>query len=285
MIIKKKHIFKKKHGQNFLNDINILKSILTKIDLDNKNIVEIGAGKGLFTRLIAQKAKKVLTYEIDKSLKYFLKFDLYPNIFVIYDDVLKRNFNKDFYEYFNKEDIEMIGNLPYHITIPLIFKILFLDQVKTFTFLIQKEMGLRILSREKKRNNNSFLSIFLQSLTCIQKIKNFKNTMFFPKPKVDGIMLKFDKLILSKKDKLFIQNEFFLFIKASFKQKRKKLINNLSNFFDLPKKKILFFFEKYQIPFDIRAEQINVIEFKKISLLFFNFFEKKSLLINKFLKK
>ncbi|KAB8122072.1 16S rRNA (adenine(1518)-N(6)/adenine(1519)-N(6))-dimethyltransferase RsmA ['Cynodon dactylon' phytoplasma] len=264
-----KHLFKKKYGQNFLTDINLLKSILQKEDVENKNVVEVGTGKGIFTRLIAQKAKKVLTYEIDNSLKPFLDFSNYDNIFIIYDDILKRDLIKDFHQYFGKENVYMVGNLPYHITSSLIFKILFLDQVPQFTFLMQKEMGLRILSEGHK---NSFLSIFLQSLTKIIKIKYIKNTMFFPKPKVDGIILKFKKFSLDEKEKLFIKNEFFLFTKASFYQKRKKLINNISNYFSLPKNKVFLFFQKYQISIDIRAEQMNVAEFKKISFLFFNFF-------------
>ncbi|WP_153368985.1 16S rRNA (adenine(1518)-N(6)/adenine(1519)-N(6))-dimethyltransferase RsmA [Candidatus Phytoplasma sacchari] len=269
----KKHIFKKKYGQNFLNDKNLLKLILQKSDFQNKNVVEIGSGKGVLTRLISKKAKKVLTYEIDKSLKPFLEFDNYKNIFVIYDDVLKRDFVLDFNKYFSKEDLVMIGNLPYNITSPLIFKILFLDRVKSFIFLIQKEMGLRILSREKKKCN-CFLSVFLQSLTNITKIRVVKNTSFFPKPKVDGIVLKFDKLLLSEKEKLFIKNEFFLFLKASFCYKRKKLINNLSINFSISKEKILFFLKKYQIPLNIRAEQIDILRFKEISSFFYNFFHK-----------
>ncbi|KXT29398.1 ribosomal RNA adenine dimethylase family protein [Candidatus Phytoplasma oryzae] len=276
--MKSKHLFKKKYGQNFLNNMNLLKIILKEANLKNKNVVEIGAGKGIFTRLIAKEAKKVLTYEIDTSLKIFLEFNNYNNIHIIYDDVLKRNLEKDFYYFFAEEDLNIIGNLPYHIFSSLIFKILFLEKVKTFTFLIQKELGLRILSQEKKGKFSSFLSIFLQSLTKITKIRNVKNTMFFPKPKVDGIVLKFEKLLLKDEEKEFIKKEFYVFLKASFKQKRKQMINNLSCFFSLSKSQIFLFFKKYQIPFNIRAEQISILKFKEISALFFNFFNKQIIL-------
>jgi 16S rRNA (adenine1518-N6/adenine1519-N6)-dimethyltransferase len=268
--MKNKHIFKKKYGQNFISDINFLKIILSKSELEKKNVVEIGTGKGIFTRLIAQKAKKVLTYEIDKSLEKFLDFKNFHNIDIIYDDILKRNLEQDIKHFFQQENVVLVGNLPYYITSPLLFKILFLDQIKTFLLLIQKEVGLRILSQETKKYN--FLSVIIQSLTRVNKIKYVKNTIFFPKPKVDGIFIRFDRIFLEEKEKKFIKNQFYFFVKLSFRQKRKNLINNLSLGFNLPKEKIIIFFEKYKIPLNIRAEQINITQFKKISLLFFNFF-------------
>ncbi|MDC9031800.1 16S rRNA (adenine(1518)-N(6)/adenine(1519)-N(6))-dimethyltransferase RsmA [Columbia Basin potato purple top phytoplasma] len=268
---KNKHIFKKKYGQNFLNDINLLKMIVKAADIENKNVVEIGPGKGVLTRLILNKAKKILAYEIDQDLKFFLNFENNPKINIIYDNFLSRNLEADFEKYFPKEEIVLIGNLPYYITTPLLFKILFLPQIKTFTIMIQKEVGLRILSNEKNKNYNA-LSVFIKSLTRVTKIKIIKKNMFFPQPKVDGIVLKFDKFELDEKDKIFLEKMFYPFIKAAFKQKRKFLINNLSQNFHICKKEISMFFQKNNISLNIRAEEIDIDKFKEITSLFFYFF-------------
>ncbi|WP_341266844.1 16S rRNA (adenine(1518)-N(6)/adenine(1519)-N(6))-dimethyltransferase RsmA [Candidatus Phytoplasma fraxini] len=269
-----KHLFKKKYGQNFLSDVNLLKMIIQKADLDNKNVVEIGPGQGSLTRLILEKAKKVLAYEIDPDLKKFLNFEDNNKIDIIYDDFLLRPLEEDFKQYFQKEDIILIGNLPFYITSPLLFKILFLSQIKNLIIMVQKEVGLRLLSCHNQKNYNA-LSVMLQSLFHITKIKVIKKNMFFPQPKVDGIILKFDQLLLSDFEKEFIKNDFSYFVKIAFKQKRKKLLNNLSQNFNICKSQILIFFQQNNISPHIRAEEIDVAYFKEITYLFFNFFSLK----------
>ncbi|WP_323847759.1 MAG: 16S rRNA (adenine(1518)-N(6)/adenine(1519)-N(6))-dimethyltransferase RsmA [Phytoplasma sp.] len=268
---KTKHLFKKKYGQNFLSDVNLLKMIIKKTNLENKNVIEIGPGKGILTRLILNKAKKVLAYEIDSDLKKFLNFENENKIDIIYDDVLLRNLEEDLQKYFQKEEIVLIGNLPFYITTPLLFKILFLSQIKNLIIMVQKEVGLRILSNKNKKNYNA-LSVILQSLFQITKIKVIKKNMFFPQPKVDGIILKFDKLLLNDFEREFIKNDFYNFVKIAFKQKRKNLLNNLSQNFNICKSKILDFFQKHNISPNIRAEEIDIVNFKEITFLFLNFF-------------
>ncbi|MFR0368023.1 16S rRNA (adenine(1518)-N(6)/adenine(1519)-N(6))-dimethyltransferase RsmA [Candidatus Phytoplasma palmae] len=271
MIIKKKHTIKKKYGQHFLKDINLLKMIVNSSNLENENVVEVGPGKGALTQFILPKAKKFLAYEIDSSFEEFLKFNLYSNFNIIYDDFLNRDLKKDFYKYFKKEKIILIGNLPYYIATPLLMKVLFLPQVKLFTVMLQKEIALRIMSKEKLKSYN-FLSVIFQSFTKIQKVKFVKRTMFFPVPKVDSIVLKFEKKTFSKERQYFLENKFLKFVKASFLQKRKTLINNLNNYFNISKIKLLDFFDKYQISYNIRAEEIDFKTFQIISESFFLFF-------------
>lgn len=266
-----KHIFKKKYGQHFLYDLNLLKLIINQADLNHQNVIEVGPGKGILTRLLLPKAKKVLLYEIDTSLKPFLFFDTDTSLDIIYDDFLKRDLKTDLQKYFSQEDVVLIGNLPYYITTPLLFKILFLPQIKTFTIMIQKEIGLRLLASSQQKNYNA-LSVMIQSLTNIRKIKIVKKKMFYPCPKVDGIVLKFDKKKLLDEERYFIENNFFAFVKISFQQKRKSLLNNLHDFFKIEKSQLLQFFYKCQIPNNIRAEEIDLIRFRQIAYCFFDFF-------------
>ncbi|MDV3167104.1 MAG: 16S rRNA (adenine(1518)-N(6)/adenine(1519)-N(6))-dimethyltransferase RsmA [Vigna little leaf phytoplasma] len=268
-----KHIFKKKYGQHFLYDLNLLKLIITQANLDNQNVIEIGPGKGTLTRLMLNKAKKILLYEIDSSLKPFLIFDKKIPINIIYDDFLNRNLEDDLQKFFQKEDVVLIGNLPYYITTPLLFKIIFLNQIKNFTIMIQKEIGLRLLALPKNKNYNA-LSVLIQTLTKINKIKIVKKTMFYPQPKVDGIILRFEKKSFQIEELNFIKKEFYIFVKAAFAHKRKNLFNNLNSFFKIPKNKLLVFFQINHIHPNIRGEEISVSQFLNITSLFFDFVNK-----------
>ncbi|WP_334347425.1 16S rRNA (adenine(1518)-N(6)/adenine(1519)-N(6))-dimethyltransferase RsmA [Candidatus Phytoplasma prunorum] len=260
---------KKKYGQNFLSDINLLKKIVNEANLKNKNVVEIGPGKGALTQFIILQSKKFLAYEIDEKLKPFLIFEKNDNFKIIYDDFLKRNLKEDFFNYFGEEKITLIGNLPYYITTPLIFKFLEEKQINSFTIMLQKEVGLRLLAKPNTKNYNA-LSVIIQFLTKIKNILEVNKNMFKPKPKVDSIVLKFDKKN-QKNLTINFKNNFFIFVKISFRQKRKTLINNLEKGYKISKKKIIIFFDTHNIKYCIRAEQLSVEFFQEISYFWFIF--------------
>ncbi|MDO8064203.1 ribosomal RNA small subunit methyltransferase A [Candidatus Phytoplasma bonamiae] len=140
MIKNEKHIFKKQYGQNFLNNFKILNLIVESADVFNKNVVEIGPGKGALTKLLVLRAKKILAYEIDFTLKNFLLFPEYHNIHIIYDNFLKRDLEKDFKQYFDieQEEVVLVGNLPYHIVSAVLFRIFSISRIKSFTIMLQK---------------------------------------------------------------------------------------------------------------------------------------------------
>ncbi|MDO8057138.1 16S rRNA (adenine(1518)-N(6)/adenine(1519)-N(6))-dimethyltransferase RsmA [Candidatus Phytoplasma gossypii] len=275
MIKDEQHVFKKKYGQNFLNNSKILNLIVESADIFNKNIVEIGPGKGALTKLLVLKAKKILAYEIDFTLKKFLFFPEYCNIHIIYDNFLKRDIEKDFKQYFGsaQQEVVLVGNLPYHIVSAVLFKIFTISQIKSFTIMLQKELAWRILSGPFVKNYNS-LSVICQSLAIIDVIKMVKKTNFYPQPKVDGMVLKFTKKQFSLREENFLYNVFFKFLKIAFKQKRKQLINNFQDYLNISKSEIISFFVKYRIPLNIRAEEINILELQKIAKLFWSYFQR-----------
>lgn len=120
----KNHNFKfnKAYGQNFIFDTNFLQSIVDKIDIKDKTVLEIGPGAGTLTSIIASSAKKVVAYEIDNNLKPILAENLadYNNVEVVFQDIMKANINE--IEEKLGEDYVMVANLPYYITTPIIFK-------------------------------------------------------------------------------------------------------------------------------------------------------------------
>lgn len=248
---------KKKFGQNFISDLNLINKIVNGAKIEGKNVVEVGPGRGALTKVISQTAHKVIAYEIDQDLKQYLDplSDQFPNLEITYEDFLKTNLKTD-------ETWELIGNLPYYITTPILFKFLEEPQYNTATIMVQKEVGDRILSSPNSKKYNA-LSVIVQYLTNVEKIVNVSRKMFYPVPNVDSIVIRLEK---KENRKIHQTNEvdFFNFVKASFEQKRKTLVNNLSEHLDLSKQEIIALLKDNGFNDNVRAEQLSIEEFVKL---------------------
>ena len=254
------HNFKKKFGQNFLQDKNIIKKISSVCETTSDDlIIEIGPGAGALTSELVNKSQ-VLAYEIDNELKDNLlnKFKD-SNINFIFDDFLNRNLKEDLSK-IKYDNLYVIANLPYYITTPIINKIIEekLD-VNKMVLMVQKEVGERFSAKPGNKDYSS-ITVFLDYYFDIKKEFIVSRNSFFPKPNVDSIIVSF-----SKKDKKpIIKNEslFFKLIKDAFKQKRKTLKNNLKEYEFSKVEEILI---KNNLPLDVRAENISLDIFIEIS--------------------
>ena len=252
--------FKKKFGQNFIIDENIINSIISKSGIDKDTLViEIGPGAGALTKKLVLDAGFVLCYEIDTSLKPFLDEINSSNLEVVYEDFLKANVNEKIKD-FSFDKIFVIANLPYYITTPIILK--FIEDKIPITKLIvmvQKEVGDRFKASPNSKDYNS-LSIFLNYYFSIRKIMDVSRNVFLPKPNVDSIVVEFER----KKCQYYVKNEdlFFKLVRDSFKQKRKTIKNNLSDY-DLYK--IEEILKKHNFSLSSRAEQIPAEVFADIA--------------------
>jgi len=249
--------FKKKFGQNFLTDDNILNNIINSIDVtSNDLVIEIGCGAGALTNKILSKTDKFIGYEIDKTLKPIL--DTF-NTNIIYDDFLNRNIKEDIkiYEYSN---LYVIANLPYYITTPIITKII--DEkldVDKIVVMVQKEVGDRFSAKARSKDYNS-LTIFINYYFDVKKLFVVSKNVFIPKPNVDSIVISLTK----KENRLNVADEelFFKLVRDSFVQKRKTLKNNLKNY-DFEKiEKVL---NEHGYNSDVRAEALPIEMFVEIS--------------------
>ena len=259
---KNNFIFKKKFGQNFLTDDNVLNNIIKVANVkDNTLVIEIGVGAAALTRKLSKVAKNVLGYEIDstlnKSLSEILKDN--KNVEIIYDDFLKRNIQEDISKY-NYDELIVVANLPYYITTPIITK--FIEEqidVSRIVVMVQNEVADRFSAVPKTKNYNS-LTIFLNYYFDIKKAFFVSRNVFFPKPNVDSAVVMFE----SKKEKVKVTNEelFFKLVKDSFKQKRKNLKNNLSNY-DL--NKISQSLSKINKDLTYRAEALSIEDYAFLS--------------------
>ena len=252
--------FKKKYGQNFIVDKNIIHSIIVKSEIDDETLViEIGPGAGSLTSELGKYAKNVIAYEIDETLKPILEKNITPNTEVIYEDFLKRDIAEDIKKY-NYKKLYVIANLPYYITTPIIIKLIETKiDFDKIVVMVQKEVGDRFKAKPKTKEYNS-LSVFLSYYFNITKILDVSRNVFMPKPNVDSIVVCFTK----KVDKLKVNNEelFFKLIKDSFKQKRKNLRNNLKGY-DL--ENISKTLSKYKLDLTVRAEALPLEIFVEIA--------------------
>lgn len=262
MLNEKNFKFKKKYGQNFIIDENIINKIVENSNIDkNTLVIEIGPGAGSLTKKLAQNAKQVLCYEIDETLKIVLN-DLvmeFNNIDIFYQDFLKSNVLDDLKQY-QYEQLYIVANLPYYITTPIIMKVIEDNiPVDKIVVMVQKEVGDRFKATPGTKDYNS-LSIFLNYYFDISKLMDVSRNVFLPKPNVDSIVVEFKK----NKKNYNIKDEklFFQLIHDSFQQKRKTIKNNL-NKYDL--KSVENVLKKYNFDLNSRAEQIPIYVFADIS--------------------
>ncbi len=254
--------FKKKFGQNFIIDENIIKSIITKSDIDeNTLVIEIGVGAGALTIGLSQFAKNVLCYEIDETLKQVLDVTLKneKNVDIIYKDFLQADIKNDIKKYEYKK-IYVIANLPYYITTPIIMRIIESKiDVDKIVVMVQKEVGDRFKASPNTKDYNS-LSVFLNYYFDIKKLLDVSRNVFMPKPNVDSIVVEF-----KKKENIYkVKNEdfFFKLIRDSFVQKRKTIRNNLKEY-NLDKIETVL--KKYNFDLSVRAEQLPIEVFVELA--------------------
>lgn len=252
--------FKKKYGQNFINDQNIINSIIEKSQIEEDTLViEVGPGAGSLTKKLGIVSKNVIAYEIDKTVEPILRENIEDNTEIIYDDFLNRDVNSDIKKY-NYKHLVFISNLPYYITTPIIIKLIEENiPVEKIVVMVQKEVGDRFKAKPKTKAYNS-LSVYLNYYFDIKKLIDVSRNVFIPKPNVDSIVVLMER----KKEKPYLKDEkvFFKLIRDSFTQKRKTIKNNLKGY-DLEKiQKVL---ENYNLDLTVRAEALPIEIFVEIA--------------------
>ena len=263
--------FKKSLGQNFLIDTNILRKIVDFAELtEDSAAIEIGPGIGALTEQLARRSKKVVAFEIDQRLLPILKETLapYPNTSIIHNDVLKADVKHAIEENFTDiEDIMVVANLPYYVTTPIIMKLLEENlPIRGIVCMLQKEVADRIAARPGTKDYGS-LSIAIQYYTEAETVMIVPKTVFVPQPNVDSAVIRLTKRTepaVTVKDEAF----FFQVIKASFAQRRKTILNNLTN--QLPngkqkKDEILSALSEAAIDPSRRGETLSIAEFARLS--------------------
>ncbi len=223
--------FKKQFGQNFISDTNLLRSIVEASGITkDTTVVEIGCGAGTLTRALAESAKRVYAFDIDRDLQPVLAETLsgLDNVEVIF-----RDFNKLDLKEFEKEigAYTVVANLPYYITTPLVTKLLEeSDKVQGLSIMVQEEVAERFCAKEDTAEYGSITAaIALKGSAKI--VKRVSRNLFYPRPNVDSAVVKitFERgRVAVKSEKAYRQA-----VKCAFLNRRKTLENNLVNFFKI----------------------------------------------------
>lgn len=254
---------KKKLGQNFLIDRDVLNKIIEAADLDSKDIaIEIGPGLGVLTQELILKAKKVVSVELDDKLASLLKENIRSdNLEIINSDVLKLNLNSVLSNY---PKYKVVANIPYYITSKIIK--LFLTAEKkpeSIIVLVQKEVAERICARP---GDMSVLALSVQLYGDPNIIGIVDKTSFFPAPEVDSAILKIDNIGYKKPE--IDEKVLFRTIKIGFASRRKTLSNNFAAGFRLNKDKVNDIISSIGIDPGKRAEELSLDEWVKLARAF-----------------
>ncbi|OQX95223.1 ribosomal RNA small subunit methyltransferase A [candidate division KSB1 bacterium 4572_119] len=250
---------KKSLGQNFLKDENIVRKIVNSLNLNNEDsVLEIGAGKGVLTKYLVQSDAEIFAVEIDDNLVKILDqlFRGQKNFKLWHGDILKLSFE----EILSREKkYKALGNLPYHITSPVLFKIFEnREYFSEATFMIQKEVAQRIVSQPGSKEFG-ILSVFSQFYADVEKLFDVSKFAFSPAPDVTSSVVKwkFKKKIELTGSELDL---FMEIVKKVFSQRRKMLRNSLKLVGDTTP-------DLSQLSIDLkkRPEQLFVQDFIKLT--------------------
>lgn len=256
---------KKKLGQNFLVDDNVLNKISNIINSPSSSVIEIGPGLGSLTTKLIEKYHKVLCYELDSDMVTIIKDNyLSSKLIVLHQDFLKSNVEEDIDKYLKTEEVILVANLPYYITTMILTKIIEeVPRIKQMVVMMQKEVAERICGVPSTKDYNS-LSVLMQFFTEAKILFNVARQSFYPIPNVDSSVV----LITRRKSFSFqpVNLPFFLqFNRVIFSQRRKTLANNIYHQFSFNKDLIDEVLKENDLLSNVRAEELTVNTIIKLS--------------------
>lgn len=262
----------KRFGQNFLIDDNILENIVEVSNISKSDLViEIGPGLGNLTEYIIDRAGYTLLVEIDSKMIQILndRFKNKENYILLNDDILKINLDEKIKEIEKELNIEfdkikVVANLPYYITTPILFKLLQDEsRIDSITVMVQKEVAQRMVAHSKTKDYG-ILTLMVKYLSDSNIEFIVPRESFIPAPNVTSAIIS-----LRKNKKYSVTNEklFFELIHKSFAKRRKTMINSLylSNFNGMDKEILNDIFNKVGIEKNVRAEELEIDDYIKIT--------------------
>lgn len=259
---------KKKFGQNFLVDENIINKIIEKSDITKETaVIEIGPGLGALTEKLLHAAGHVMAYEIDDDLIPILtnNFKDQNHFTLIHQDILKSDVEQDIAKHLKGfKEIIVVANLPYYITTPILLGLIEKGlPIDRYVCMMQKEVALRLTGKPSTKDYNS-LSIAIQYRTTGKIVINVPKNVFVPAPNVDSSVIRLDKLPQPAAD---VKNEehFFKLVRGSFTQRRKTLLNNLQLILNISKEEIEEELNNIGISPQVRAEALSIQDFSIMS--------------------
>ena len=261
-----------KFGQNFLIDLNLVNMISDSANLTQQDVVlEVGTGTGSLTGLLAQKAGRVITVEIDQNLWQLAQEELasFKNITFLQQDALKNKNNlnpilietiKETMREIDSARLKLVANLPYNVATPLISNLLTLDDLvpTSMTVTIQKELAERIVARPGTKDFGA-LSLWIQAQCNAEIVRIMSPTVFWPRPKVDSAIIHIETDLV-RRNRIPDRGYYHRFVRNLFIHRRKLLRGVLVSVFknELSKQDVDQVLEGINLTGSVRAEQLAV---------------------------
>ncbi len=257
--------FNKALGQNFILDENLLLGIVSDSGVEKSDVVvEIGTGAGTLTRVLAQRAEKVFSFEVDKNLQPIFEHSLkgLENVDVFFRDVLKMS-DEDFKSIVGDTAFKVVANLPYYITTPLIMRFLESDlNVVSLTVTVQSEVADRLVAAAGKPEYSA-ITLAVLSRGEAKICRKIDRKCFYPPPNVDSAVVRIDV----DNNKLKGENKELIhrLVRSAFAMRRKTLNNNLCASFGISKADADLKITSAGLPPMIRGESLTLEDFVKLS--------------------
>ena len=258
-------------GQNFLISEDVVDGIIASSQIEkNDLVIEIGPGLGTLTKRLLEKAGKVICVELDPKMVEILqdRFSLYDNFVLINQDILKVDLKKlilNEKENSNIENVKIVANLPYYITTPIIMKLLEEElDLESITVMIQKEVADRLIATPGEKDTGA-ITYAVYYYSTAEGIMEVPKDSFIPEPAVTSKVIK---LNIRKNPPIEVKDKEYMFkiIKNAFMQRRKTLMNALTNTNIFKNKdeatKIL---EELGLDLNVRAEKLSIEDFANIT--------------------
>ena len=264
---------RKKYGQNFLIDANIVRSIVRTAGITKEDtVLEIGPGIGSMTQLLSEAAGKVICVEIDESLRPVLAETLAgcENVTILWGDVLKTDLKAVTEEYNGGRPMKVVANLPYYVTTPILLKLLEIRGCfESITVMVQKEVAQRICAKAGDSECGA-ISLAVQYYAEPEVAVHVPPRSFIPHPNVDSSVLH-----LKAHEHPPVEADeglMFALIRAAFNQRRKTLANAAAHGFcyegkALSRELIAEALEEMDLPAAVRGEALSLEQFARLSLL------------------
>ncbi len=261
--------FQKKFGQNFLIDTHVLEKIVAAAEVTKEDLVlEIGPGIGTLTQYLCEAAREVVAVEIDRNLIPILEDTLsgYENVTILNGDILKIDLNQLVQEKNGGRPIKVVANLPYYITTPIIMGLLEEHvPLVSITVMIQKEVAERMKAGPGSKDYGA-LSLAVQYYADAYLAANVPPNCFMPRPGVGSAVIR---LTSHEVCPVSVEDEAFLFrlIRASFAQRRKTLVNGLTNSqeLELQKENVVAALEQMGLSPSVRGEMLSLEQFAELA--------------------
>lgn len=258
--------FSKSMGQNFLVASWVPEDIAASAGLDEKTgVLEIGPGIGCLTNELAQRAGKVVSVELDKSLKKVLAETLagHENVSIVFGDILRQDLEALVAEHFDGLRPVVCANLPYNVTSPVLTKLINSGLFDSITVMVQREVAKRMCAAPNTADYGAF-SVFVQWHCEAELLFDVPAGCFIPQPKVTSSVIRLKRRqepVAAVKD----EARMFSVVRAAFNQRRKTLVNALSSQLGLDKAKVEQTLLNCGFDTKIRGEVLNLTDFCVIS--------------------